>query len=613
MAKFVLDRENDALTTFRLAFEQSERFQKEKLDEFERIYKRYKGHIDFSDKDPYLAYPVAPLAYAIIEGQVSRDIRAVFSKTPYIPIKSIKPEYRTAARDFSDALQCLLDLGDFVDKMIIADKYRRLYGLAYFEPTPVYESVKRLALRPSLLGMEEVEEEVKRFRLKFEVYAPWEVYRDPFARTLEDARWVIKLRLASKSELIRQAENGDFGDDFDISKLTEEDSTASTEMTKDWSTRMRQAVGLSLPEQDTDIGVYGRLETKDRYIDVWDFRAVLRDVENPFNHGRVNLAALINNFDPNPMMQFDGISELKVVEPMLDLLDSNLAQMQNNHNMQNHKVLAYDEEKVSVDTLVMRPGARVPVVNRLPNEPLLDAVQEIPVSPLSPDHYRVPAILERWIRVATSEFEADQGETTQRPTTATEAALLRQQSDSRKQLTISMFERSLKDIANLCLSHMHQFMETPDWADLLGDDRANAIQFTHPQQIPGGCTFSFTGADRASEQLVMRRELVDLMSVVGPNPMLEKKLLESYNFSNEELQAYFQIREQEQQAAQQAAQAQENRELELQANKKRIGGLINTENKIREVSLGLRALPGDDKKKIVQSTRQSRNGKVSQQ
>jgi len=605
-SKAIFEKDSDALTAVRTAFDISDEYQSQKFDEYERAYQDYKGYQNMTGKDPFLAYPKSPLPYAIVESQTARDISAVFDKTPWVELKALLPENKGAAQDFQETYQCLSEMGDLKKVCVSAAKMKRLYGLSFLETTPEWIRIKTVESQPRMVGGLEVSTEdvpvvIDRFRLKFKAFAPWEIYRDPFAEDLKSSRWVIKMTLVSRRELIKMAERGTFGEDFDIGKLKSSADMGKGESTnKDWGVRMRESIGLAAPQEDSDVSVLVQFESPDRYIDIWDFRVVLRDQDNPFDHGQVNLTAFINNYDPNPKMRFDGISELKSVEQVIGMHSMALAQLVNNHQFSQHKTLLYRQGSVEPDTLVMRPGGRIAVTSLLPNMPLDAGVRELPHTPLSPDDYNVPAMLEQIVRTNTGVFKDDEGDSNPSIGTATEAALNRQQSDSRKKLTIDMFDRQLAEVADLAFSHMSQFMSPLDWGNIIGSERAQQMEVTHPQHIPGGCQFQFNSADRETERLIKRQGYTDLLGIYGgvQAPMvLQQKLLELYGLPEHDIQAFMQELQQQQQAAQEAAQSAEQNELSADLNKKDMMGKVDNANSIEkqvtEVALGLKALPGE--------------------
>jgi len=405
--------------------------------------------------------------------------------------------------------------------------------------------------------------------------------------------------MVSKKQLLKQALAGDFGDDYNIEGLRNA-AESGRALHEDRGQEMRRRLGLGAPDPDPDIGLLLRFESPDRFIDVLDFTTVLRDQPNPFIHGQVNLAALINNYDPNSAMRFDGIGEMKPIEATVALHNMSLAQLVNNHSLQNHKVLLYQKGKVAPDQLQMRPGGRVEVTGLLPGQSLQSAVRELVVSPLPRDAYAMPQVFEGHMRIATGVFEGDQGQQG-KSSTATDSALRRQQSDSRKSMTISMFEWELGDIAELCFSHMEQFMEVEDWGSIIGAERASTMAFKNPNHIPGGCTYHFTGKDRTAEQLVRRRELAEVIGLIGPVPTLVKKALQLQNFSEREIEQVVQELAAQQAAAAEAAERSKQAELEQTFSKKRALGKATQMNQIEEVSLGLKSLPGKDNKSPSQS------------
>jgi len=572
MPDFIESVKDDPLQLVTRRWEISRDFQMSKFDEYWRAYQDYKGNQDMTGKDPYLAYPVSPLPYAIIESQTARDIASLFNATPWIPLGADLEENSNEARDFQDGLQCLLEKGKFRKEMTIAGKARRLYGLSYIEPMPTFVDItvpetEMETFEDIPLSVNEVNHIVKRFRFKFNTFMPWDILRDPYAIDLKSSRWIIKQSMVSKKQLLKQALAGDFGDDYNIEGLRNA-AESGRALHEDRGQEMRRRLGLGAPDPDPDIGLLLRFESPDRFIDVLDFTTVLRDQPNPFIHGQVNLAALINNYDPNSAMRFDGIGEMKPIEATVALHNMSLAQLVNNHSLQNHKVLLYQKGKVAPDQLQMRPGGRVEVTGLLPGQSLQSAVQELVVSPLPRDAYAMPQVFEGHMRIATGVFEGDQGQQG-KSSTATDSALRRQQSDSRKSMTISMFEWELGDIAELCFSHMEQFMEVEDWGSIIGAERASTMAFKNPNHIPGGCTYHFTGKDRTAEQLVRRRELAEVIGLIGPVPTLVKKALQLQNFSEREIEQVVQELAAQQAAAAEAAERSKQAELEQTFSKKR--------------------------------------------
>lgn len=584
---------DDPLELVNRAFDLSEQAQSQKFDEYIRLYQDYKGYQDLKNKDPYMAYPSSPLPYAIIESMTARDIASVFGVTPVVPVRSMDPAFSDDARAHQDALQCLLDFGNFRNQMAFAIKQKRLFGLSFIEPHPFFDEIRvdedRLKTFNGFpLGIETVEEIVKRFRFRFTPYSPWEIYRDPSADSLANARYAIKVSLVSVSQLIKRAKRGDFGNDYSLKGI--EDESPSHDISKDHGKAMKQAVGRTLEQQDPDIKFWLRYESQGRHVDVLDFKHVFRDRKD--ENLKINLVALVNNDDPNPSMRFDGISEIKPIESTVAMYNMTMAQLINNHSMQNHGVFAYQRGKVTPDQLIMRPGARWEVTGLLGNQTPLSAVQQIPIQSLPRDAYMIPQLLESMMRLAVNFNEQDEGSAQTSGTTATGDAIRRQQSDSRKGMTISKLESQLGEIANLCFSHMDQMMLPEDWASLIGVERAQALQSTNPNKIPGGCRFHFTGKDRAQEMLVKRREMIDLISVVGPQPILLRKLFDSYAWTESEFEELIQGMQQQQEQAAQAESQGEQGELEALFNKKRVTGKAQQANQIEEVALGLKALPG---------------------
>jgi len=581
------------------AWDISDQYMEQKFRQWERMDQLYRGHQDLSNRDPYLAYPKSSMPFSMIESQTARDVNAVFSSSPWVPLTSTLLENRAQSKHFESAFQCLAELGSFKEQMYRAAKMRRLNGLSYVEVTPRWDEIeimqeRAITTQGIVTDIEKVPQKVRRFRLDFHAFAPYEVYRDPFAANLEDSRWVIKMFVSSKHELKKMAEAGKFGDNFDVDKLDSDAASSGSDITEAWSHKIRESLHLSGAEADSDIGIYLEFESPEEYIKIWDFRVELSRGPNPYKHGKVNLTALINNFDPNPAMAFDGIPELKPVESTISMLDSSLGQLVNNANASQHKVLLFRKDSVSPDQLRMTAHNRIQISNLPASSPLNSAVEELRVTPLGPDYYNLPAKLESMIRGGLGIFEQDEGSagTSQ---TATGDALRRQQSDSRKKMTIDLYLLQVTRIADLGFSHMDQFMDTDDWAALIGEEAANEMEVTHPNHIAGGCIYSHVGADKASQNLIDTRELIDSMSVLTQvtNPVLRRKYFELKQWTPNDIEEYERFEAEAQQQAAQQAQQQADNEIENFTEKKQITARVDIEKQVVEVGMGLKSLPGD--------------------
>ncbi len=537
---FDAKRGNDkAVTSFvRDFFIASRTATRSKFDEFQRIYKMYKLVQDLAGKDRNRSNIFVPKLFSNVETIVPRYSEALLALRPYIPIELTNRKYAQVG----DAQTMLLDsfLADdesgFFLEMNKLIKYVALYGTAFMESYPDYITKVVKSFRPQFMvgadgtpipvGVAEIKETKKLFVLRVRAFPPWRIYPDPNARNVGDARGIIKFRgLISKRRLKDMAERGAFPD-FDPEKLNK---NSMDELRKDDISRnLARDIGVSMPEDDDDLGIWLSYESPERYIDMWNLGFILRDIDNPYQHGKINLTRVVNVLDPNDYSEWFGIGEGRPVESLCHGLNDNWNQTFDNHNMLNHGVLFYDEDSLSVDQLVMVAGNRIPV-ERQPGEPIQNAFYERPMTGLPRDHYAIPDTFDRMVDETMGVFEITRGETSRKSQTAREAILLTQSQALRMKLKVMMVEyMGFKDFALKAIDVIDQFAGRDDIVDRIGVELASILPSVNPASIEGGFTLSMKGSARMGDAQVKRQDAKDLLQLLMGWPTVRQDWLANW-------------------------------------------------------------------------------------
>lgn len=528
----------DFMRTF---FEHALHAQGSKNEEFQRIYRVYRGQMDMNRRDPNRANIFVPKLHSTIETIVPQYVDALLGVRPYIPIELTKNRNADMGDAITDLLDCYLDTGNFYWEAVKLIKYVTLFGTGFIEALPDYEikRVERLQPivasspfgQPQVVGMEKIVEMKSFLRLVYRAYAPWEIFKDPNAKTLADARGIIKFRgLTSKRQLKKMAERGAFPDfdpdklDFDLAELDKDDI----------GKRIAQDLGVSMAKTDDDLGIWLSYESPERYIDFWNLTTVLRDLPNPFakehkGHGEINLTRIINTDDPNPYTSFYGIGEGKPVEQLSHAINENWNQTFDNHNMQNQGVIFYDEEALSVDQLVMIAGNRIPVTPARPGVTIRESFFERETPGLNRDHYAIPEKLEQMFDEATGLPGITRGEDISRQQTAREAILKRQAGDARMKLKIKLGEQmGLADFGLKCVHHIDQFATPDDIVEKIGAEKASTLPTVNPGAIDGGYRFAFKGSNRTAESQIKRQDAKDVYQLMAGNTTVDQNWLANW-------------------------------------------------------------------------------------
>ncbi len=295
---------------------------------------------------------------------------------------------------------------------------------------------------------------------------------------------------------------------------------------------------------------------------------VLRDIDNPYKHGLINLSRHKHTSDPHPQNSFWGIGECKPNEVLFAMLNDVWNMTLTSHQMHNQPTTYFRKDAVHPDALVRTAGNRVAI--DVSNErPISDAVMDAPVNPLPRDHYVIPTELGRMIDMTSAIYDMQRGEAPVKQSTASEAAMRREAGDIRLELEIRNSEHFLADVGNKCLSHIEQFATMQDYIEILGEDRAAELVFRNPKDLPGGFNYRFKGSDRAANILIKQRNLKELtpMLLQIPNILpgaLAKMLLEAHELSQKDIEKIVVPDEVMQQIQQQQAQQQMEFELAKQ-------------------------------------------------
>lgn len=506
-------------------FEQCRDAQRYKHDEFERIYRLYRGQINMDGRDPNRANIHIPKLYTVVETILPHYIDAIFGLRPYIPIEVTNRSDAGISDAQTDLLDTYLNEADFFSYGKQLFKYSIIFGLGYIECCPHFETrkIKRnipqmmtgMDGRPVQVGQDTVEEDKVFFKLGIRTYAPWQVYRDSACTSLDDARGIIKFRsMISKRNLKKMAQSGYFPD-FDIEKL---DYDTQLMLEEDWGRRLANSLGVTLPASDDDLGVWMSYESKDRYVDIWNFKTIIRDIPNPYKHGKINLTRVINSDDPNPTTAYWGLGEGKPIEILCNALDDNWNQTFDNHNLQNQGMMFYDEDAMSVDQLVAIAGNRVPVTPPVGGK-ISDAIWERPTPGLSSDHYNIPNKIDFMIDDASGIGSITRGMESNNAQTAREAILRRQAGDARMKLKIKIGEQmGLKDFGEKAISIIDQFATPDDIVSKIGAERAALIPSANPADLDGGYNFAFKGSDRMADAQIKRQDAKDVYQLTLADP-----------------------------------------------------------------------------------------------
>lgn len=562
----------DGVKLVQNAYQNCDDFMTPRLTQYQRDIDLYNAYLDMTNRDSTLPQIALPKMFTICETKAPRDTKALFGRRPVLSWTSNRKEFKPISKIqvvYTDDL--LSKARQYVHGSLLI-KMKMLYGTAYQNVIPYYEKVieKSLTIDPRL-GIVPQQKEAYRLRLKIETWAPWEVYVDPAATSLEEpgsCRYIIKIQMTTKSAIKALHAKGAYPV-LDLDKLEQPAVTnlsSGRYMSQHWGVKMLKDFGLNFPDDDNDLGILLRYESPDRYIDLWNGDVVLRDDDNPYNMKKINLSRIIHTQAPHTANQFHGIGEAKPNEVLISMLNDTQSLTFGSHGLINQPVVFFRKSALDVDDLIWGMGQRIPISSQS-DRPISDDIQVSSGESLPKEHYLLKQSLEGDIQDTSGLHNVNQGKELEGGTgTATEVSILKETGDDRQEGSIKLGELMfLADYTTKVTSIIEQFSSFEDIAECCGEQDALKVYTANPEDMPGGYNNTFKGSDYVSNILVKQRNFKEVLPFILQAPAakvdsITRKLLELHQFDDDEIAELMYTEEEmallyQQQAAMLAGQA----------------------------------------------------------
>lgn len=538
-----LDFDGNAYDLIHAAIEQSDERQGIRNEMFRKFWWMYLAYKDEAERDVDMPNIALPKLFSLVENKTPREAQALFGGSPFAPIKARRQVFQPVADMQSEVLDYYLNEAGIFEEGHLATKVKILHGTSFMNVLPYFERIieKKLIQSPNG-GFEVGQEIVHRLRLKIETWAPWEIMPDPNSTGLSHAdgsRYVVKIQLVSKHLLKQRYEKGMYPD-LDLDLLDDYQGGSSRWRGEHFGQEMLADLGLPVPSDDNDIGVLLRYESPDRYIDSWMGEVTLREMDNPYNHKKINLARLPHTMSPHPDERFWGIGEAQPNEIQFSMLDDLNNMIFASHAMMNQPMVFFRKGRINARDIVFDLGRRVPV-DSSPDHPIGHDFEVSSGNPLPRDHYMMLDKLERDIDLVAAEFDPSRGEVAGGGTTATEVRLTNDQGNKRQEGTVLLGEQIFKtDFSSKALSIIDQFANFNDYSEIVGPERATLLYTSNPSDLPGGHNFEFVGSQQINKMFAKANALADyapiLMNSDAKRPgALDRKLLSLSQFDQSEV------------------------------------------------------------------------------
>jgi hypothetical protein len=335
--------------------------------------------------------------------------------------------------------------------------------------------------------------------------SPYDIFVDPEATSLDDARWIAQ-------RIIRPLDEAQRDKRYKPSARKRLDADAST--------------GTGYNDRD-DVEQY--LFDEERVV-IYEFYDIAENtmsvcsqsgdeflvdpVPMPYAYGQPFV--MLRNYDVPD--HFYPIGDLEAIQSLQEELDKTRTQLVNARKRYARKYLYHERsfgpegrEALESD----EDGRLVPVVDE--NKPLSEVVMPMPQIPLSADVYNVSAIIEQDINMVSGVSEYARGQMPEIRRTATEASIIADAGNARAADKLAIVELALSHIARRVVQVMQQYMTGEQMARVATTGGGNLFVTYTRDDITGEYDFAIeAGSTQPMNDTIRKNQAVNLLNAMAP-------------------------------------------------------------------------------------------------
>lgn len=334
---------------------------------------------------------------------------------------------------------------------------------------------------------------------------PFDMFVDPEATCMDDARWIAQ-------RIVRPIE--DVKADKRYKEGVRRKLTADAAVRSDW---------MSHDERK-------KLDSDVERITLWEFYCLDSGTVSVFTEGSADFLV-----DPRPMPyafghpyefignyeipgEFYPAGDLEMIEGVQQELNKTRSQMMNHRKKYGRKYLfrasaLSPEGREGLESNL--DNVAIEVVDD--NQPLGDVILPVPITPMSSDLYQYSDIVEADIDRISGVNEYGRGGHSEMKRTATEAAMIQDAANARSADKLAIVEVAIGKIASKVLALAQQYMTGSQVARVMGAEQQQLwVEFTY-EDIAGEFDFTVEGGSTQPQNETFRRQqAIAMMNSLGP-------------------------------------------------------------------------------------------------
>jgi len=335
--------------------------------------------------------------------------------------------------------------------------------------------------------------------------SPFDMFIDPEATCLDDAKWIAQ-RIVRPIEEVRG--------DKRFRKGVRQNLQADSGLKIRWENDDERDQYSDLIQRVT---LYEYYDLEEGLISVCADGAddyLLDPTPMPYNFGHPFV--LLRNYDIPDM--FYPMGDVEAIESLQEELNKTRTQMVNHRKRYARKYLYHERsfgpegrEALESDD----DGRFVPVVDE--NRSLGEVVVPLPQVPLAPEMYNHSSLIENDINTVSGVSEYARGQMPETRRTATEASIIADAGNARASDKLAMVEICIGEIGRRVVQLMQQYMTRDQMVRITGkDDQQYYVAYTR-DDIVGEFDFSVEGGStQPLNETARRQQAISLMNALAP-------------------------------------------------------------------------------------------------
>ena len=359
----------------------------------------------------------------------------------------------------------------------------------------------------TIQGLDRTTEEVVVDAPKVSRVSPFDVFVDPDAMRLPDARWVAVRRFVP-IEAARKNE------DWPRAKREKLKPSVVSEARKD--------VQVMDSEQRRD-------SKDDGFVIVYDFYNLLdgtvcvlgegvtgyleKPSKSPFP-GTHPLVYIPNYEVPE---RFFPIGDVEMIYGLQLELAITRTQMINDRK-RGRRITMYRSGELGADAVdALEGGEDNVMIDVVSDRPFADLFQQVASQGLHPEWYGQADMILNDINMVAGVSEYDRGQIPEITRTATEAGLIQDASNSRSADKLARVERAMSEVAERMIKLAQRFMDIEDVAKVVSDDQVVAWVPYSRMDLQGDFVFAIeAGSSQPMNETFRRQSALQMMDAFGP-------------------------------------------------------------------------------------------------